>query len=230
MSNSSTYIMDLPENVTMTPFQDPRYNNTSRQDRGIDMESTTYRQMNPHQNPFVQGQPRMDSMPLPEYGGGRGGTPATQGMQPSIPPSYDFEQGPLGNPPQYSLPPKDIPLDMSGFRDESAKPNYLPPPKLKEDYVFEQEERIRETKTSEETRKSVQRKFDLIAELQMPIVVAVMFLIFQVEAINRLMARYLKFAGFFGEDGNLNITGMLFKSAVFGGLYYCVINAVKWIE
>jgi hypothetical protein len=223
--------MDLPENVTMSPFQDQQRYNTSRQggpDRGIDMESTTYRQMNPHQNPYVQGQPRMDSMPLPEYGGGRGGA---QGMQPAMPPSYDFDQGPLGNAPQYSLPPKDIPLDMSGFRDESAKPNYLPPPpKLTEDYVLDQEERIRETKTNEETRKTVQRKFDIIAELQMPIIVAVLFLIFQVEAINRLMARYLKFAGLFGEDGNLNVTGMIFKSAVFGSIYYGVVNAAKWIE
>ena len=235
MSNSSTYIMDLPENITMAPFSEQQYNTRQSADRGIDMESTTYRQINPHQNPYIQGQPRMDSMPHPEYSGnGRGPMSSMSNSSlppPPMPPSYDFDQGPLGNSPQYSLPPKDIPLDMSGFRDESAKPNYIPPAsKHREDYVQDQEERIRETKQSEEIRKTINHKFDIIAELQMPIVVAVLFLIFQVDTINTLMARYLKFAGFFGEDGNLNVLGMLFKSAVFGGCYYSIINAAKWIE
>ena len=238
MSNSSTYIMDLPDNVTMGPYggisgsgmngMSSGSGGMSRQssDRGLDMESTTYRQMNPHQNPYMQGQQRMDSMPHPEYGrSGQGSMPP-----PPLPPSYDFDQGPLGNAPQFALPPKDIPLDMSGFRDESAKPNYIPPSKQKEDYVLDQEERIRETKTSEEIRKTINHKFDLIAELQMPIVVAVLFLIFQVDTINILMSRYLKFAGFFGEDGNINVVGMLFKSAVFGGCYYGVLNAAKMAE
>jgi hypothetical protein len=149
-ANSSTYILDLPDS-TMSVFPEQKY----RQDRGIDMESSSYRQMNPHQNPYMQGQQRMDTMPLPEYAG-RGGMPPP----PPMPPSYDYEQGPLGNVPQFSLPPKDIPLDTSGFRDESAKPNYVPPSKLKEDYVLDQEERIRETKTSEEIRKTINHKFD----------------------------------------------------------------------
>ena len=225
MSNSSTYIMDLPENVTMSQFSEQRYGSKQGgNDRGIDMESTTYRQMNPHQNPYIQGQ-RMDSMPLPEYGGGRGGGQ----MLPTLPPSFDIDQGPLGNIPNFSLPPKDIPLDMSGFRDESAKPNYIPQPKIKEDYVFNQEERIRETKTSQETLKKINSKFDLIAELQMPIIVAVLFLIFQIETINVLMARYLKFAGFFGEDGNVNSFGMLFKSVVFGSIYYAITHATDFL-
>ena len=231
MTNSSTYIMDLPDNASMTQFAEQQYNTRQTSDRGIDMESTTYRQMNPYQNPYIQGQPRMDSMPLPEYSGGGGGVGGGRAPPPPpLPPSYDIDQGPLGNPPKYSLPPKDIPLDMAGFRDESAKPNYVPPAsKYREDFVKEHEERIRETKQSDETRKSINRKFDIIAELQMPIVVAVLFLVFQADTINTLMARYLKFAGLFGEDGNINSMGMLFKSAMFGGWYYLVINASKWL-
>jgi len=231
--------MDLPDNVTMAPYggmngemngrMSGGMNGRPSTDRGYDMESTTYRQMNPHQNPYMQGQQRMDAMPHPEYG--RQGTMMGGALPPPpLPPSYDFEGGPLGNAPPLSLPPKDIPLDTSGFRDESAKPNYIPPAKVKEDYVLDQEERIRETKTSEEIRKTINHKFDLIAELQMPIVVAVLFLIFQVDTINILMARYLKFAGFFGEDGNINVLGMLFKSAVFGACYYGVMNVAKVLE
>ena len=227
MSNSSTYIMDLPENITMSQFSEQQFN------RGNDAHTdptSSYRQMNPHQNPYMQGQPRMDSMPLPEYSGGVRGGGMSAPPPPPLPPSYDFDQGPLGNTPKFSLPPKDIPLDTSGFCDESAKPNYVPRYNTKEDYVQEQEERIRETRVSEETRKSVQHKLDIFAELQMPVLVAVLFLIFQIETINRLMARHLKFAGFFGEDGNLNLTGMLFKSATFGSIYYAVVNTAKWVD
>ncbi len=221
MANSSTYIMDLPENITMNAFSDQ-----SRGGGGMDMDPTTYRQMNPHPNPYLPGQQRMDSMPLPEYSGRNGAMPPQ-----SIPPSYDFEQGPLGNAPQFSLPPKDIPLDMSGFRDETAKPNYVPPAhKNRDDYVFEQEERIKETKQSNESKKSINRKFDIIAELQMPIIIAVLFLVFQMNTFNTLMSRYLKFAGLFGEDGNLNIKGMVAKSILFGSSYYAIINAAKWLE
>ena len=222
MANSSTYIMDLPDNVVMSPFSEQSFTGNGRQnmDRSVDLESTSYRQMNPHQNPYIQGQPRMDSMPLPEYGG-RGTMP--------LPPSFD--QGPLGNSPSMPLPPKDIPLDTSGFRDETAKPNYIPPANpRREDYVRDQEDRIKETRQTEETKKAVNRKFDLLAEMQMPLIVAILFWIFQIEAINRLMARYLKFAGLFGEDGNMNIWGILAKSTAFGSCYYGVVNAVKFVE
>jgi len=217
--------MDLPENVTMSPFADQAYSGRQGQDRSIDMEATSYRQMNPHQNPYTNASPLVDSIPLPEYNG-RGPLPP-----PPMPPTYDYDQGPLGNSHRLSLPPKDIPLDMSGFRDESAKPNYVPPLKTdREDYVQEQETRVRDKRESEESKKAISQKFDIIAQLQMPIVVAILFWIFQIEKINRLMANYLKFLGLFREDGTLNFWGVTAKSVMFGGVYYSVKFAIDSIE
>ena len=126
---SSTRISDLPENITMTHF-------SNGNDRGVDMASASYRQMNPHQNPYMQGQQSPDAMPPPAFKqSARGNLPP----QP-IPPSYDFEQGPLGNSPKFPLPPKDIPIDTSGFRDESAMPNYVPRSSGMDNFVVEQEE------------------------------------------------------------------------------------------
>lgn len=217
--------MDLPENVTMSPFSDQAYLGRQGQDRSIDMESTSYRQMNPHQNPYTNSSPLVDSIPLPEYNG-RGHLPP-----PPMPPIEDYDQGPLGNSHQLSLPPKDIPLDMSQFRDESAKPNYVPPlQNSREDYVQEQETRIRDNRESEETKKAISQKFDIIAQLQMPIVVAILFWIFQIEKINRLMAHYLNFLGLFREDGTLNVLGITAKSVVFGGVYYSIQFAMDLID
>ena len=78
-------------------------------------------------------------------------------------------------------------------------------------------------------KKAVNKKFDIIAQLQMPIVVAVLFWIFQIEKINYLMARYLKFAGLFQEDGAMNVWGITVKSVMFASAYYSVKLAIDSI-
>ena len=179
--------------------------------------------MNPHQNPFVQGQPKLDAIPPPQ--GNRG--PSLQ----AAPPSYDMDRGPLGQAPQFPLPQRDIPMDTAVFRDEAAKPNYLPPaPANTPNYVLEQESILREKKVTESMKRAVDHKFDVLAEFQIPLIVAVLFWIFQMETINRLFAKYLKFAGLFGEDGFINGRGILFKSGLFGAAYYGVLRLMEMAE
>lgn len=222
MDHSSTRISDLPDNITMSPFSESFQ---THNDRAGDMASASYRQMNPHQNPFVQGQPRMDSMPHPT--GMRGGD--TNGLR-QLPPSYDMDQGYLGQAPQFPLPQRDIPMDMAGFRDETATPNYVPPePANIPDYVLEQESNLREKKVTEKMKRAINNKFDVFAEFQIPVIVAILFWIFQMETIHRLLSKYLKFAQLFGEDGVLNSRGMLVKSAIFGSVYYGILKLMEMI-
>lgn len=192
-------------------------------DRGLDMASASYRQMNPHQNPFIQGQ-HQDSLPPPAFKG-RNALPP----QP-IPPSYDFDQGPLGNSPQFPLPPKDIPIDMSGFRDESATPNYVPRASGMDNFVADQEERLRAAKQSEAAKRAINPKFDWVAELQIPIIVALLYFVFQSEIITTIMSRYLKFAELFTETGALNLRGIAVKSVAFGAAYYSATKAIAMME
>ena len=219
MEGSSTRISDLPDNITMSPFSE------GQNDRAGDMASaSSYRQINPHQNPFVQGQPRMDAMPPPAAMRG-------QGTAAPIPPSYDMDRGPLGQAPQFPLPQRDIPMDMAGFRDEAAKPNYIPPPPPNTpNYVSEQESILREKKVTESMKRAIDHKFDILAELQMPLVISILFWIFQMETINRLFAKYLKFANLFGEDGVINGTGILLKSVLFGAAYYGILQLMEMAE
>jgi len=247
MEMSSTRISDLPENITMqfgngmgTGMSHGGMGMGGVSDRGIDMASASYRQMNPHQNPFMQGQSRMDAMPPPAFKqGGRDaymqgqGTTYGQGTMPPppMPPSYDFDQGPLGNSPQFPLPPKDIPIDTSGFRDESARPNYVPPAAPDTpNFVLEQEDRLREQKQAEASKQAINKQFDLIAELQMPLIVGIMFWLFQMEMWNKLLAKYFKSLGLFREDGTLNMRGILLKSVAFGSAYYGIVQAIKMVD
>lgn len=229
MDGSSTRISDLPDNITMSHFGETTQSQT---DRAGDMASASYRQMNPHQNPFVQGQPRMDAMPPPAAirGGGGGGGGMTQQLS-TIPSSYDMDRGPLGQTPQFPLPQRDIPMDTAAFRDESAKPNYLPPvPSNKPNYVLEQESMLREKKVTESMKRAVDHKFDILAEFQIPLIVSILFWIFQMESLNRLFAKYLKFAELFSDDGVLNGRGIIFKSVLFGGAYYGILRLMEMAE
>jgi hypothetical protein len=192
-------------------------------DRGIDMASASYRQMNPHQNPYI-GNPGQQMEPPAFKQGGRGVPP------PPIPPSYDYDQGPLGNSPQFPLPPKDIAIDTSGFRDEAAIPNYYPKATSHDNFVAEQEERLRAMKQSASMKRSIDDKFDWIAELQIPIIVGVLYFIFQSELITTIMSRYLKFAELFNETGNLNIKGISVKSVAFAAAYYSAMKAIDMMK
>ncbi len=222
MENSSTRISDLPDNITMSHFGETSQSQT---DRAGDMASASYRQLNPHQNPFVQGQPRMDAIPPPAAM--RGGVGLTQ----QSPPSYDMDRGPLGQAPQFPLPQRDIPMDTAAFRDESAKPNYVPPaPSNKPNYVLEQEHILREKKVTDSMKRAVDHKFDILAEFQIPIIVSILFWIFQMESLNRLFSKYLKFAELFSDDGVLNGRGVLFKSVLFGGAYYGILRLMELAE
>lgn len=220
MESSSTRISDLPENITMSVFPN---GGGGGNDRGVDMASASYRQMNPHQNPYMQGQ-QHDALPPPAFKG-RNALPP----QP-LPPSYDFDQGHLGNSPQFPLPPKDIPIDTSGFRDETAIPNYVPRSSGMDNFVAEQEERLRAMKQSEAMRRSIDQKFDWVAELQVPIIVAILYFVFQSEFVATIMSRYLQFANLFTETGMLNARGIAVKSIAFAAIYYSAMKAMSMME
>jgi len=207
---SSTRIADLPrENITMT------YRTRDQPDmREADMASASYMQMNMHQNPYGQGMP--GGMPPPAFN--------SRPSQPDMPsqtynPHVMDDAEYLGRP-KYPLAQRDIHMSMDQFRDESATPDYIPPPSQRENFVQEQEDRLRAQKISENTKKTVQDKMDWMAQMQTPILLAVLFWLFTAEIVNTLMGRYLSAFGLFSETGNLNFRGTLFKSGLFGAFYY----------
>jgi hypothetical protein len=208
---SSTRIADLPQdNITIS------YRNRDQSDmREADMASASYMQINMHQNPYGQGIPGI--MPPPAYN--------SRPSQPDMPaqtynPRIMDDSEYLGRP-SHPLSQRDIHMSMDEFRDERATPNYVPPPSnLSENFVQDQEDRLRAQKISENTKKTVQDKMDWIAQMQTPILLAVLFWLFTAEIVNTLMGRYLSALGLFSENGNLNFQGTLFKSGLFGAFYY----------
>jgi hypothetical protein len=228
MDNSSTRIADLPENITMNPYgqqgysvpqQQGGYNQQMGHSQGLNQDfPQTYTQMNVHPNPYGQNAPQIGALPPPQH------THAFKNNDASQQPPY---LGNMGQQPQYPLPNRDIPIDTVQYQqDEQIVPNYIPEVEESKKYVIQEKEKKRKKK-----QKNANWSFDdMIAEFQQPIIIVVLFLIFQAPTINHIMSKHLSFLHLFGEDGDLNTNGVLFKSAVFGGMYLMLCKFLTYID
>lgn len=252
----STRIADLPENITMSmPHQAPPTQGPMSMPGGFD---STYQPMNPHPNPFGQGPPNQNALPPPQFtketnsrsgGSGSGGAPTYNPME--FAGSFNNNNNPaLADPssilkqgmPQYPLPQRDIPINPTGYvQDEAVKPNYIPTPHNKNgDFVGQQESRLKHTPyygkqngTGGKRRPLFAEGWvwdDVLAELQQPIIVAILFLLFQSASINLSIAKYFAFLNVTDPDSlTLNYTGTMVKSGLFGLAYFGFARIMEYV-
>lgn len=115
------------------------------------------------------------------------------------------------------LSSRDIPVTTDGLvNDAHVQPNYVPQPET-EDYIgdykvscdYEDENKLD----------------DIYNELQTPILIAVLYFLFQLPIFRKKLFSY--FPILFSNDGNLNINGFLFNSILFGGIFYIFNKSTK---
>jgi hypothetical protein len=128
------------------------------------------------------------------------------------------------------LPSKDISMNTESLtHDVQIKPNYIPPQHMQaRDY-------IRENETNEEImneyNEGVKRSDSLDSlydELQIPLLLGVLYFIFQLPVVRKTLCTYLPFL--FHTDGNFNINGYVITSALFGLIYYVLTKAMSKIN
>ena len=122
------------------------------------------------------------------------------------------------------LPSRDIPMNTTGHsNDAQVQPNYVPLPERQMDYIKDYEQT---NDTIDNYNKSMNRNNsldDMYNEIQTPILLAVLYFLFQLPFFRRFLFSY--FPILFSNDGNLNINGFLFSSTLFGLLFY-LLNKV----
>ena len=178
-----------------------------------DPQNPTYTPMNIHPNPYGNSiEPAVMPLPQPKYQ-----SPPQQTMMECIPDPMTE----LHSMPHVRLPSRDIPMDQLHFQqDEEIQPNYIPKPKLTKDYVREYEEAAEKSAQKyEKTKRQTEQIEDAMMDFQLPILVAVLFFLFQIPVVHNMMYRYLSSIPIFHSDGNLNFYGILFKSAMFGSAF-----------
>ena len=232
--NDITRISDLPDN---SGFRQGGQNNSqtrSRQDFG--QSPTQYTPLNVHQNQFGIPPPTDTQLPTISVRGDNqmnyGSGPMDQG---TLGPSHLGGTSGFSGEPQYpslpTMPNRGISQDTTAFQnDEYMIPNHIPNTKLTNDYLRDYETRLE--KMSEEHQKQKHRE-DLVVstydEFQTPILIGVMFFLFQLPIINMLIFKYLGFLKIHNEDGNMNLYGLMLKSMMFGLFYFGFIKVTTFI-
>lgn len=111
------------------------------------------------------------------------------------------------------LPSRDIPMTSNHLvSDNEAMPNYIP--KDTNNKYIEDDYDIPTTQTNN----------NLINELQFPLLLGILYFIFQMPVFKNTLFRYFTFL--FLPDGNYNISGLSFLSIMFALTYYVLANII----
>jgi hypothetical protein len=123
------------------------------------------------------------------------------------------------------LPSRDIPLQTEQLtNDAQIQPNYIPPPPQKQrDYINDMNtDDINDYYRYDKNQNSLDSLYD---ELQAPLLLAVLYFLFQLPFFKKTVFKYLPF--FCNTDGNYNFNGLIFTCALFGFIYYSLSKTVK---
>lgn len=123
------------------------------------------------------------------------------------------------------LPSRDIPMTTSSHSaDPQVMPNYVPPPMP--DYIARQEnpdDMIQQYNRRTQQQSSLD---DMYNEIQTPLLLAVLYFLFQLPFFKRFLYTYTPFL--FANDGNYNINGFVMTSVMFGMLFHLLMKTTSY--
>jgi hypothetical protein len=126
------------------------------------------------------------------------------------------------------LPSRDIPIVTQNIsQDPFVQPNYIPPPSPEKQNMYIEEEASNESILQKEVHREtvVSRLDQWYNEIQFPLLIAVLFFLFQLPIFKTLLFRY--FPILFFKDGNINIYGLLFMSITFAIVYFFLFKILS---
>lgn len=119
------------------------------------------------------------------------------------------------------LPSRDIPMNPSIVTNDAfIQPNFVPPPSQQthQDYINDEETAQDILHRYGKQKAHSDRLDDMYSELQAPLLLAALYFLFQLPFFRKFLMS--AFPVFFSLDGNLNIKGFIFMSALFGLTYH----------
>jgi len=130
------------------------------------------------------------------------------------------------------LPSRDIRIDSTEFtQDNEIKANYIPTPRNMKDYLKEYEIKNEEENEQhkiakhKKNKKRVRFTDDLFVQLQMPILIGILYFIFQQGVINRILMKLSeRFVKLYNEDGSIGLYGNLTKSILFAAAFFAMVK------
>ena len=127
-----------------------------------------------------------------------------------------------------NLPSRDIPQQQVHItQDNSARPNFVPQNEST-DYIGNgpsSEDIIKRNAQKQKTASNIDLLYN---DLQTPILIAVLYFIFQLPIIRKNILKILP--PLFKKDGNPNLVGYIFNSVTFALLYYITNNGISYFS
>jgi len=245
MSDSTTRIADLPENpiAGQNGLAQPSFSMSqpsigqTQATFGPDMNTPNgYMPINVHPNPYGQGGGGPNNIMPPPM---QTTSPPMQQMAPMYMPPTNIpatltpeQQMMLQNMKPQQLPSRDIHFDTSSFaQDEEIQANYIPKSKKNKDFVRDYEN-LTETKLEKhEQEKHRERLVDRIfTEIQLPLLISILYFVFQMPIINKLFFKPLSFLTIYGPDGNFNFQGLILRSMLFGICFHTMVKIALFLS
>lgn len=178
----------------------------------------TSQMQNPLQQPSQQSQPSQQMQPnqnvqMPNSGQNNYNELINQLQQAS-------SQGATG------LPTRDIPMNPTQTsNDVEVKPNFIPPPPSQEDYINNMQTPEHLIEQNYRQQAQLDNLDAFYSEFQLPLLIAVLYFLFQLPVFRRSVKKFLP--SFFGPDGNPNLYGYFFNSALFASLFYLLLKIIN---
>jgi hypothetical protein len=124
------------------------------------------------------------------------------------------------------LPSRDIPTSTQHLvYDAQIQPNYIPPLTEQTDYIETEETKQKMVDNYNESLKKSTALDQVYDEIQTPLLLAILYFLFQLPILRKQLFRYLPFL--FLKDGNPNVSGYLFLSSLYGLLFYVLNKSIK---
>jgi hypothetical protein len=124
------------------------------------------------------------------------------------------------------IPTRDIPMNPNAFtHDDQARPNYVPQPGGggdPTDYIKDYASMESIVRANARQSKQIDTIEAIYYDLQMPILIGVLYFIFQMPVFRAQLLHFLP--SLFGEDGNFKIIGLTATSAMFAGTFFVIMK------
>lgn len=124
------------------------------------------------------------------------------------------------------LPSRDIPMNPTQTaNDVEIKPNFVPPPSSHEDYI--QNMQTPDELVNQNNKQMIyQNNLEQVySEIQLPLIVSLLYFIFQLPYFRQFVKKIMP--SLFGNDGNMNLYGFFFNSALFGTLFFIINKLIS---
>lgn len=123
------------------------------------------------------------------------------------------------------LNPRDIPMNTSNImQDKEVQPNFIP--EETGDYIEQQNVYDSMRKRKIEEQKRDENMDYLYDEFQLPILIMVLFFIFQLPFTRSKFVAF--FPNLFKRDGNITMGGYIVKTLLFGTCFYLIVKVTKY--